>query len=268
MKFQARSFRRLASMLGLLLALLSALGAQTVQPNGSFGFLLSTSFSNPSNQGGAAILGLMNFDGAGHVRGPYTLEFGSGPQVVQTINGTFTGTYSSTPDGTGSVTISLDNGVSLTHAMVISDNGHRLDLVATSCSGGFDLSTTVVAGVGVHAKGLVLKSVAALKGAYGGQLAFSPQPSKSNFVASFDGAGNVTFSAAFVGVGPNAISDTYPGTYTVNFNGTGTITLAPTANQSTQTFLFVMTNEGGPGLLLMQINRLGDGVSFGSARLQ
>lgn len=268
MRVQARSFSRLAYVWGLLLMLLSALGAQTVQPSGPFGFLVSTSYSDPTNQAGAAIQGVMNFDGTGNVRGPYTLEYGSSPVPVQTITGNFTGTYSSNPDGTGSITINLDNGDSLTLAMVISDGGHGLDLVATSCSGGFDLSTSVVSGVGVHAKGRVSGSVAALKGSYGGQFSFSPQANRFNIVANFDGAGNVTLSGTFVGVGPGVGSDTYPGTYGVNSNGTGKIILAATPTQSTQTFVFVMTNEGGPGLLLLQINRLGDGVAFGRARLQ
>jgi hypothetical protein len=32
--------------------------------------------------------------------------------------------------------------------------------------------------------------------------------------------------------------------------------------------VFVITNEGGAGLLLMQTNRAGNGVAFGTAHLQ
>jgi hypothetical protein len=269
MKVHARSFSRLASVLVLPLTLMGALAAQTVPPSGSFGFLLSTSFTDPTNQGGAAILGVMNFDGAGNLRGPFTLEYGSGgPLAVETITGTFTGTYSSNPDGTGSITITLSNGINLTLAMVIADGGRGLELIATSCSEGIDLSVSVLSGVGVHAKGLALKTLAALKGSYGGQFTYSPQASRSVSVASFDGAGNVTISPTFVGIGPGIVSQAFPGTYTVSLNATGTITLAAQPGQAAQTFVFVITDEGGAGLLLLQTNRPGNGVCIGSFRLQ
>jgi len=118
----------------------------------------------------------------------------------------------------------------------------------------------------MHAKKLASASASVLNGSYGGQFTFSPQPSRSNTVFSFDGAGNVTMSGTFVGAGPNINSGAYTGTYVVHANSTGTITLPKTTGQGQQTFVFVITNEGGPGLLLMQTNRLGDGVSFGTTR--
>ncbi len=269
MKVHAQLISRLAAVPVLLLLSIGGLNAQTIAPTGSFGFLLGTSFSDPTNQGGAALLGLMNFDGAGHVKGPFTLEFGSGGQMpVTTITGTFTGTYSSNPDGTGTIAMALNNGINLALAMAIQDNGRGLQLVATSCSSGIDLSVSVFSGIGMHAKAFTLKSVGALKGSYAAQAMFSPQPSRTLAVATFDGAGNVTFAETFVGAGPNVQSASYSGAYTVSLNATGTITLAPTSGQGQQTYVFVMTDEGGPGLMFMQTNRLGNGVSFGFARLQ
>jgi hypothetical protein len=262
-----QSMSALASLPVLVLTLMSPLAAQSVPPTGTFGFLLTTSFSNPDNQGGAAILGKMNFDGAGRVSGPYTLEFGSGgPGPVQTINGRFSGSYSSNADGSGSVTIHLDNGTTLTLAMVIADAGHGLEFIVTSCSGGIDLAVSVAGGFAMHAKATVPGAAAALNGTYGGQFSFSPQPSRFNTLVSFDGAGNTTMATTFVSVGPSVSTDVYPGAYTVNTNGTGTITLFAVPNQGPQTFSFVITDEGGPGLLLLQTDRLGNGVSFGSAR--
>ncbi|MFN7995842.1 MAG: hypothetical protein U0Q18_19680 [Bryobacteraceae bacterium] len=177
----------------------------------------------------------MLFDGSGKVSGTYVLEYGSGgPSPVQTITGAFTGTYSSNPDGSGSMTMALDNGVGLTLSMVTEDSGRGLQFVATSCAGGFDLSTTVVGGIGLHAKRSTPGGVAALKGFYGGQFTFSPQPSRSTFVAAFDGAGNVTTSETFVGAGPNVSSAVYPGTYTLNSKGIGAITLAAQPGQGPQ----------------------------------
>lgn len=256
----------------VLLVSVGALAAQTVLPAGSFGFLLSTSFSDPANQGGAALLGEMYFDGKGNVGGPFTLEYGSGgPLPATTITSTFTGTYSSNPDETGTITITLTNGITLTLAMVMNDSHRGLELVATGCTGcstGLDLSASVFGGIGMHSKGFVLRPLAALKGSYGSQFTFSPQPLRSISAVNFDGAGNVNMSPTFVGPGPNVQSATYSGTYTVSFNATGTITLSPVSGQGAQYFVFVMMDEGGPGLLLMQINRLGNGVSFGTAHLQ
>lgn len=259
-----RSISRTAFLSILVLSSLGALAAQTVAPSGAFGFLLSTSYTDPTNQGGAAILGLMNFDGAGNVRGSYTLEYGSGGILpVETIPGTFTGTYSSNPDGTGTITINLTHGISLTLAMVVDTTGRGLELVVTSCSGAsIDLSNTVLSGFGAK------RSVVAPKGSYGLKEALSPQPSSSIGVMSLDGAGNVTaFSSTFVGAGPNVSTGTYLGFYSVNANGTGTISLSATSTQSVQKFVYVIVS-GGSELLLLQINRSGNGVLFGTAKLQ
>jgi hypothetical protein len=64
--------------------------------------------------------------------------------------------------------ITLDNGVTLTIAAVFDDSARAVQLIVTSASGSFDLSVSVVGGAGAHAKGDVLRSVAALKGSYGG----------------------------------------------------------------------------------------------------
>jgi len=251
----------------LLFALAGSLSAQTVPSTGSIGFLISTSYTDPTNQPGAAMLGVINFNG-GSVSGPYLLEYGSGGPLPVTTTGAFSGTYTSAADGIGTINISLDNGVALTLAMVMTDGGRGLQLAATSCSGGFDLAASVVGGIGVHANRSTTGGVAALNGSYGGQFTYSPQPSRFPFIASFDGAGNVTLSGTFVGAGPSLQSLVYPGTYTLNGKGMGIITLAPQSGQAAQTFHFVVTNEGGPGLLILQTDRLGNGVSLGTAHLQ
>ena len=270
MNFHARSISRLASISVVLLVSMGALAAQTVLPSGSFGFLLNTSFTDPTNQGGAAIIGVMRFDGTGKVSGPFVLEYGSGgPLAATTITGTFSGTYSSNPDGTGSISITLSHGIALTLAMVIANSG-SLELIATSCTGapGIELSASVFSGVGVHAKAEISNSLAALQGSYGDQFNYSPQAFSAIGEATFDGAGNVTTAFTFVGTGPSVGSASFPGTYTVNPNAMGTIRLAAEGGQGVQTFVFVITNEGGAGLLLMQTNRAGNGVAFGTAHLQ
>ena len=118
MKDHTRLFPRLGSVLVLTLTLLcSSAAAQSNSLSGSFGFLLNHS-------GGLAVLGVMNFDGAGNVTGTYTARSNGGhPQST----GTFTGTYSSMPNGVGlkpgSITIANDTGVTFSLDMVFTDGG-------------------------------------------------------------------------------------------------------------------------------------------------
>ena len=278
MNDHTRMFPRLVSVLVLTLTLigsyayltpenrLRAVSAQSTSLSGSFGFLINESYSDPSNQNGFAILGVINFDGAGKVAGSYTAEAGSSPQQSsQPITGTLTGTYSSNPDGSGSVTIILDVGATVTFAMVITDGGQGLQLVATNCSGGCTIGgTTMVSGVARAAY------AGPVKGSYGYQFTNSPIPAGIVGVASFDGAGNVASSLTFVGLSgaggqPSLFSGTQTGTYSINPDGSGAFTVS--GQSGTQTYAFVMT-DGGSGVLLLQTNRAGNGVSFGTARLQ
>jgi hypothetical protein len=262
MKDRTRMFPRLVSVLVLTL---STVAAQSTSPSGSFGFLINASYSDPSQTNGSAFLGLMNFDGAGNVTGSYTSE--PDTQPAHTNAGTLTGTYSSNPDGTGSVTITLDTGTIFTFATVITDGGQGLQLVSTSCSGSCNFGgKALISGVARAAY------TGPLKGSYGYQLNISPQSAASIGVASFDGAGNVALSLTFVGLTvtsgePSLFSGTDTGTYSINPDGSGTINLAPTPGQGAQTFVFVIT-DGGSGALLLQTSRLGNGVQFGTARLQ
>jgi hypothetical protein len=89
MKDRLRSFRRLVSVLALALTLicsfayfapansLRAVAAQNTPLSGSFGFLINESFFMRPNNNGTAVLGVMNFDGAGNVSGPYTIQIGA-----------------------------------------------------------------------------------------------------------------------------------------------------------------------------------------------
>ena len=281
MKDPSRSFLRVLSVPVLTLALicgfayfapansLRAVAAQSMSPSGSFGFLINASYTPSSNKQGTAILGVMNFDGAGNVSGPYTYEVGAGtPNVPQTRTGTFTGTYSSSPDGTGSVTIALDAGITVAFNIVIADAGRSLQLVATNCSGGgCDLVGTSFSGIARAGQ------AGSLNGSYGFQFNNSPYAGGSLGVAKFDGAGNVAVSLTFVGAGdnngvPSVFIGTQTGTYSVNPDGSGTLNFPEVPGQSqSQTYAFVVT-DAGSALLALQTDRSGNGVSFGTARLQ
>jgi hypothetical protein len=274
LKSYAQSFSRLAFILVLALVVAGTVAAQDTPPVGPYGFVLNATFSDPSMHGGLAMLGLMNFDGAGNVSGHYDLEVGSGGVEQQgSVTGGFTGTYSSNPDGTGTISITLDIGVNAIFAMVIDNRGRSLELALTSCIGPLcDLSGSVFSGVAeIEFTGLVHPvHEGFLNGSYGLQLTkSSPTPATSLDVWTFDGAGNVCMSGTFVGPGPSVMSGgTRCGTYSVNRDGTGSIFLPPLQpGNRGQTWVFVIAN-GHSGLLVLQTNRAGDGVLFGTGRIQ
>jgi hypothetical protein len=263
MKDYTRSFPRPVSALLLTLTLLCSLAAaQSSSLSGSFGFLLNHS-------GGLAVLGVMNFDGAGNVTGSYTGRSNGGHP--QSNPGTFTGTYSSMPNGVGvkpgSVTIALDMGVTLSLDMVVTDGGQGLQLVATNAGGGLDLAGAVFSGV---ARAAYTGSV---NGSYGFQLNSIPDPSGYLGVVSFDGAGNVAMSITNVGAPqegspPPVGGATLTGTYSLNPDGSGTITLPDASGNPALTFAIVSTDGGSGLLVLLASGPPGSTVSSGTARLQ
>lgn len=267
------------------IAILTLLGAgagfaQTA-PTGAYGFVMNATFTDTASEGGVALVGLAHFDGAGNVSGPFDLETGSGGAgLKESVQGTFAGTY--TTDGsTGTLSVTFNNGtadfLTVSLEMIIDNGGHDLQFVVTGCSPDCDFSKTVMTGVGQAAangfspKPKNNKSAASLTGTYGSQFTkSSPSPASALTAWTFDGLGGVSAAIFFVspGVSPSVSTGTFSGTYTVNSDGTGTITLAPQgAQKSPQTFAFVITHNGS-GILMLQTNRAGDGVFYGIAELQ
>jgi hypothetical protein len=264
-----QSFSRLALTLVLALATTGTAAAQVAPPVGPYGYVLNTRFSHPGLHGGVALLGLMNFDGVGNVSGPYNLEFGSGGvEQPASVTGSLTGTYTSNPDGTGTMAVVLVdvNNVTLinaTLAMVIDDRSREIQLAVTGCTGIIcDLTGSVVSGVAEIASSHPVR-LGFLAGSYGLQLTkSSPTPATSLEVWTFDGMGGVTRTGTFVAPGPSVNSgEILQGTYSVNTDGTGTVTT------NSKTFVFVITN-GHSGLLVLQIHRAGDGVLYGTGQIQ
>jgi hypothetical protein len=243
----------------LALTLICATSAQSMPPSGSFGFLLNNQLDPTSQDSGTAILGVLNFDGAGNVTGPVVFVRGSGVKPVQDAAVDLVGTYSSNPDGTGSMTGTLAGALPFTIAMVIGDSGQSIQLVTTGPAD--------VIGGGVLGGSAKAAYAGPLKGSYAFQLNNFPIPAGTIGVISFDGAGNATVSFTTVGVGnnpdqPDVVSTgSLTGTYAVNPDGSGTITLPNSA------YAFVIT-DGGSGLLLLQTDGTGHSTSNGVARLQ
>src|SRR5215831_9935918 len=83
--------------------------AQGKRPSGSFGFQLNT-WVGPDGPEPIAIIGVLNFDGAGKVTGSFTQVFAQQSSGQITAPGTVTGTYSSDPDGTGTMNLAATIG--------------------------------------------------------------------------------------------------------------------------------------------------------------
>jgi hypothetical protein len=93
------------------------LSTQGTLAAGAYGYLIigwPDARNKPDN-----LFGIINFDGAGNLNGSYTLVNGR-PAAVP---GTLSGTYSVSSDGTGSMTLNLDLGLSATFAIVVTDGG-------------------------------------------------------------------------------------------------------------------------------------------------
>ena len=108
-----------------------------------------------------------------------------------------------------------------------------------------------------------------LNGSYGVQLHYLPFPFGGVGVMKFDGAGNVAVTVSVVGGTLSAPSTgVFTGTYVINPDGTGTITLKNVKATPGPVYAFVIT-DGGTQLLLLRTdsNPLFD-VGFGTGRLQ
>jgi hypothetical protein len=255
---------------------LRAGAAQITSPNGAFGFMVHSEFSGfqaSGNATGIVFLGVMNFDGAGNVTGPYTYEVDSNnPKVPKTTPGAFTGTYTINPDGTGSISMNLDNGMMLTLAMVVGEGGQSIQLVASNFT--FPAPCGCNIDFGVFSGIARAMPAASLSGAFAYQTSYVPNASGSLGVLTFDGAGNVSISAVLIGTTDNNGQPAAPfpyaqsGTYTVNPDGTGSFSLAAVTGVTNATTYAFVTTDNGSGMLLMQTDRPGSGANFGIARQQ
>ena len=126
-------------LLPILTLMNNVASAQVTSPSGAYGFQASLWTNDPADNNGTALLGVMNFDGAGNLSGTYTFQDGAHPRrLQQTVTGTFTGTYSGNPDGTGTMTVEFDGGFSLTFATVLTEGGKGMQFVSTSGGGKAD----------------------------------------------------------------------------------------------------------------------------------
>ena len=260
----AASVPVLTPVLALWFVYLIPAQAQSTAPVGSFGILLNQWKSADANSSPGALLGVLNFDGSGNVTGSYTIV-GKNP----TSTGTWTGTSSGNPDGSTTVNLTFDVGVTATAAMAVTDGGAGLQIILTG-------GTLSKPGQVIFGTGRTLSTPGASPaGSYAyllNQLPDATNPPAVIFgVFNLDGAGNLTGSYTFVGsiTGPlPSISGAVKGTYSTNPDGTGSVTVSLDLGITT-TQAIVLT-DGGAGIQMLQtsVNAGGNAVVSGSARKQ
>lgn len=267
MKTHSRMLRLAASVpvltLGLALWFAHLMPAQTTSPVGSFGILLNQLKSSDANSSPGAVLGVLNFDGAGNVSGSYTIV-----SKNPTATGMWTGTDSGNPDGSTTLNLTLDVGATITAAMAVTDGGTGLQIIVTG--GTISKPGQVVTGTGriLSAQGTPPA------GSYGyllNQLPDTTNPPGGIFgIFNLDGAGNVSGSYTIVGnTGPlPSLSGKVMGTYSTNPDGTGSVTISLDVGITTTAAIVV--TDGGAGIQMLQTSIIGGGNSVvsGTARKQ
>jgi hypothetical protein len=240
--------------------------APVTAPSGSYGILLNEwPSATTGNDKTSGLLGVLNFDGAGNVTATYTKV-----NVDFTVkSGTATGTYSPNPDGSNTVNLTFDDGSVWALAAAVTDGGSGLQLLVT---GGDPMNffkgnpnpAQVLSGTGriLSTQGTVPA------GAYGYSLIGWPdagnKPNVIFGVLNLDGAGNLNGSYTLVNGRPAAVPGTLSGTYSVNPDATGSMTI--NLDLGLTATLSIVVTEGGSGILMFA--NLGNQVNSGTARLQ
>jgi hypothetical protein len=188
---------------------------------GSYSFLTNLWTANTSTDQ-IAMVGVLAFDGAGNVSGSYT---SISLQVFQT--GTLGGTYTVNSNGTG--TITFTTGSTAQFAINLDSTAakvaHGVQLLQTN-----DSNNEIVSGAAVlQSTTAETYSVADLKGDFAFQwnlwtAAVSGYQASDLGMITFDGKGNANAWSTIV-AGGTSFTKTLTGTYTVNSDGSGTITL-------------------------------------------
>lgn len=192
-----------------------AAGFSNASLKGSYSFLTNLRTANvTTNQ--FAMVGIMTFDGAGHVTGSYTSTAGG---VVQT--GKLGGTYTVTSNGTGTITFTTG---STAHFAITLDSttaglAHGVQLLLTNDSNNENVSGTAV----LQSTTAETYSVASLKGNFSAQsnlwTADVKQVEDSGVsINILDGKGNYKFTETDV-LGGKVEKETSTGTYAVNQDG-------------------------------------------------
>ena len=211
-------------------------GCTLATVKGNYGVLAS---GTALGIGPVTAVGDATLDGAGHETYTATENYNG-----EIIPGILTGTYTLSSSCTGTVTVP---GFA-DYAAVVVNAGQEIDLIGTSNPGTAIVQTAVAKRIGIPTTpGCSLSTV---KGNYGvlGSGTSAGEPLTAVGLLTLDGAGNLTYAVTENAAG-YMVSGTFPGTYTLSSNCTGTVTI-PEAPSGSLTFAAVVV-DGGQQIYIM-----------------
>ncbi len=239
---------------------------------GSYSFLINK-WTADVNAGQDGVLGVLHFDGAGNVTGSFS-DMHAG--TLQT--GTATGTYMVSSNGTGSINLMLTPGGTVQFAIVLNTTkagvANGLNLLITS-----DTDNAVESGTAIlQTTAAASYTAASLKGNLAFQVNQWTADVSRNQIGgvgrfSFNGAGKVTASYTQM-KGGVLQTQNCTGTYTVNSDGTGALSLACGTDtpQIAVVLNSVAVNPAGVGLAkgfqLLSTNENGNNRVFSGIALK
>ncbi len=204
---------------------------------GSYSVLMINWTSDPSRT--EDLIAVFNFDGVSKVSITSFID-----NKVGTLSaGTGSGTYSVNANGSGSMNITLSNGASGIFGIVINAAGKGFQIMCTNCGGDPNvLSATAVASGGSSFNN------ASLKGNYEFLSTQWPTPQDSNAqndlgILTFDGVGKVKASITENVAGKVTVIKA-SGTYSVNSDGSGSLTVTPKTGSITNAFAIDSAGKG------------------------
>jgi hypothetical protein len=206
-------------------ALPSSAACSNTTIKGSYGFLITGTNSTAL----AAVVGQITADGTGGLTGSETI---SNDGVISS-SVALTGTYSIKTTCTGSATITPSGFPSSKYNLTVVSSGKQIEMV--------DTDTGITQFGYALTQGNSTCTAAAIKGTFGfegGGFNSSLVPLAVAGQAKLDGAGNLTGTES-QSTGGTILSGAISGTYTVNSDCTGTITLTFSHGTSTTNFVIV-----------------------------
>jgi hypothetical protein len=229
-------------------AIVEAQSCSNASLNGTYGYVIG-GFLLPNREGvplSSALIGASNgietFDGIGNtsISETFVAALGMFPQ-------TLSGTYSINPNCTGSATVTFADGFKATASLIVVDGGKEIEFLNT---------WQYVVEFGSSKKQDIAQggcTNAMLNGTYGYVLEGFFLPNQgvrlggtligaSNGIETFDGNGNTSGSET-VNISGDTHQQSYTGTYSVNPDCTGSITL-DLANGSKRTGTISIVNGG------------------------
>lgn len=262
----SRKLVRVGILISLMVVLtLSAQGAKFTNASvqGSYSFLTNRWTADPSDTL-VAMVGILTFDGVGNATLSFTDIVGG-----QIKTGTFSGTYIVNSDGSGTITWSNSpNQVMFNLNSTVAKVAHGFQYFVNFPNDPYNEASTGFALI--QSTTAATYGLGSLKGnfSYGfGETSLDPAVPIQGGIGlfTFDGMGNVKGSSRYETVGVLQ-TGTFTGTYMVNPDGSGTISLSNNAQ-----YAFVLNSVAGglaKGVMFIQTNTTGNAAVSGTAQKQ